>query len=555
MRTTATGAEAVHGGGQSEGATAPDDMPSFDYVVIGGGSAGCIAAARLAEAGIGRVLLVEAGDPAGMHPETLSADGFKHCFTNDRIMRHRMSTPQSRCGNRSVYLGSGWVLGGSGAVNGMVYTRGDARDFAAWPAGWQWQDLVPAFEAVEARLGIQSRPPTPFVEGFLQAASAEGFARKDGMNDGALSEVVGCNSMNARGDARRSAYRAWLHEAIPEALTIYTAAFVRRLLLDDNGRAYGVEVDRDGGVQQVAIRLEVILCGGALESPKLLQLSGVGPRGLLESLHIPVRLDAPAVGAHLHDHPNVCLFFRGRTPVDFQYPQVYAFGRADGAAPDAAPDTCFVCYAAPASLKESMQRMLPILALPGRLYQLRWLRQLLCGMVAAAFALPPLRRFVSRLFGIVVILGKPASRGQLRIRSADPEVEAAIDPNYYGSHDDAATMAAGIARAQRIARQEPFAAQGVRLLSKAAASAKEGKRRRWMERATMTTFHYCGSCRMGADDDSPVDSALRVKGLANVRVGDASVMPEIPVSALNAPSMVIGYRVAEFILEGVPACR
>lgn len=555
MRTATADTETVQGGGRDAPSPTLGDAPSFDYVVIGGGSAGCIAAARLAEAGLGRVLLIEAGDSARAHPETLSADGFKDCFANDRLMRHRMSARQSHCGKRSLYLGSGWVLGGSGAVNGMVYTRGDRRDFEAWPAGWQWQDLQPAFEAVEARLGTQTRPPTPFLDGFLEAAKAAGFTRKDGMNDGALSEVVGCNTMNAHGDTRRSAYRAWLHESPPSALTIQNGTHARRLLIDEHGRAHGVEVARDGVVERVAVQREVILCGGALESPKLLQLSGVGPRALLDALQIPVRVEAPSVGAHLQDHPNVCVFFRGKAPVDFRYPQVYAFGRAEGPAPDAAPDTCFVCYAAPASLKESMQRMLPILALPGRLYRLGWLRRLLRGMVTAAFGLPPLRRFVAKLFGIVVILGKPVSRGQLRIRSADPDVEAVIDPNYYADPADAATMEAGIARAVHIAQQAPLSSQKVRLLSKAAASHRPATRRRWMQRATMTTFHYCGTCRMGEDDDSPVDPTLRVKGLANVRVADASVMPEIPVSALNAPSMAIGYRVAEFILEGAPACR
>ncbi|MHA7835624.1 MAG: GMC family oxidoreductase, partial [Algiphilus sp.] len=342
MRTTTQETDTVHSGWQPEGMPSLGDAPSYDYVVIGGGSAGCIAAARLAEAGAGQVVLVEAGDAAQMHPETLSADGFKDCFANDRLMRHRMSAPQPHCGKRSLYMGSGWVLGGSGAVNGMVYTRGDRRDFDAWPEGWRWQDLQPTFEAVEVRLGIRTRPPTPFLEGFLEAAQAAGFARKDGMNDGTLSEVVGCNAMNTDGDTRRSAYRAWLHENPPQALTVQTNTRALRLLINAHGRAQGVELKRDGVVECVAVRREVILCGGALESPKLLQLSGVGPRALLDALKIPVRVDAPSVGAHLQDHPNVCVFFRGKAPVDFHYPQVYAFGRAEGPAPDAAPDTCFV---------------------------------------------------------------------------------------------------------------------------------------------------------------------------------------------------------------------
>ncbi|MCK5769709.1 GMC family oxidoreductase [Algiphilus sp.] len=522
----------------------------YDYIVVGAGSAGCIVAARLAEGGAGTVLLIEAGDEAERHPETLSADGFKHTFTNDALMWHRMSAPQADCGGRSLYMGSGRVMGGSGAVNGMVYTRGDRRDFADWPAGWHWEDLVPAFEAVEARLRVRPRTPTAFAERFMAAAEEAGFARKDGLNDGDLAEVVGCNDMNYDGDARRSSYRAWLHEAGGAGVQRLTGAEVQRLAFDDRRRAIGVEVLVAGAVRRIAVTREVILCAGALETPRLLQLSGVGPSEELARLGIGTVLDAPGVGAHLRDHPNVCMFYRGEAPVDFRYPQIYAFGAArpgDGAA----PDSCFVCYAAPASLKESMLRMIPILALPGRLYRQRWLRALLRALVHGAFRLPPLRRFVSKVFGVVVILGKPTSEGSVRLASRDPAVPARIDPAYYATESDRDTMDAAVMRAHAITRQAPLAGTGVRALSRAAVSTDRRKRRRWIHGATMTTFHYCGSCRMGEDCDSPVDTRLCVKGLANVRVADASVMPAIPVSALNAPSMMVGYRGADFILEGV----
>lgn len=524
---------------------------AYDYVIVGGGSAGCVLAGQLAETGTGRVLLIEAGDTAEAHPETLSSDGFKHSFTNDALMWHRMSVPQEGCGGRSLYMGSGRVLGGSGGVNGMVYTRGDRRDFAAWPQGWQWEDVEPVFEAVETRLRVRPRAPTPFAERFIAAARGAGFARKDGMNDGDLGEVVGCNAMNYEGDERRSSYRAWLHGQQHAQLEILSGAVVQRLIFDAQRRAVAVELRRNGEVQRVGVAEEVVLCAGALESPKLLMLSGVGPTLHLQQHGIAPVLDAPGVGENLQDHPNVCVFYRGRVPVDFRYPQIYAFGaaRGQGVAP-AQPDSCFVCYAAPASLKESMLRMLPILALPGRLYRLRPLRSLLRALVRGAFLLPPLKRFVSRIFGIVVILGKPSSRGRVRLASAQPEESPQVDPAYYATSADRDTMDAAIARAQGIAEQPPLASAGARPLSKAAVARDARKRWRWIHQATMTTFHYCGSCRMGTDDASPVDAQLRVKGLANVRVADASVFPEIPVSALNAPSMMVGYRAAEFILEG-----
>ncbi|MCF4166683.1 GMC family oxidoreductase N-terminal domain-containing protein [Zavarzinia compransoris] len=524
------------------------ESEGFDYVIVGGGSAGCVAAARLAAAG--SVLLLEAGDPATAHPESLSSDGFKYAFANDALMWHRMSAPQAHCGGRSVFIGTGRGMGGSGSVNGMVYTRGDRRDFDAWPKDWQWDDVVPAFEAVEARLGISPRPPTPFAEAFLSAATDAGFERRDHMNDGDLGGVVGCNDMNYAGDQRRSSYRAFLHDAPVPGLTIRTGATARRIVFVGS-RAIAVEYESGGKVTTVAVGRELVLAAGALVTPHLLMISGVGPRAELQAAGVPLVLDAPGVGRNLQDHPNVCIFYRADAPVDFQYPQVYGFDAArapEGGQRGETPDTCYVCYAAPASLQQSMQRMVPVLALPGRLYHARTLRRLLRGMVNLAFRLPPLRRFVGSIFGIVVILGKPTARGAIHLASADPAVPPRIDPAYYATEEDRAVMRAGIGRAHAIAAKPGLRRAGARPLSAGAKPVSEKALWKWVHGATMTTFHFCGSCRMGDEAESPLDTRLRVKGLANVRVADASAVPEIPVSALNAPSMMIAWRAADFIL-------
>jgi len=525
---------------------------AFDHVVIGGGSGGCTVAARLAEEGAGAVLLLEAGAPAEQHPETLSADGFKDAFANDALMVHRMTVPQAACGGRSLFAGTGSGMGGSGSVNGMVYTRGDRRDFATWPPGWQWEDVVPAFAAVESRLGVQPRPLSPFGECFVDASLSVGFRRKDHFDDGDLGGFMGCNDMNYAGTERRSSYAALLRGRALPGLTIRTGAHVRKLRVDGQRRAAEVHYVHNGTARQATVRREVVMAAGALETPKILLLSGIGDGARLRALAIEVAAEAPAIGENLQDHPNVCLFYQSRTKMDFAYPQLYGFEdvRHGG---DAAPDTCFVCYAAPASLKHSTLRMLPVMALPGKLHDSTLLRGALRGLVRCVFALPPMQRYISTMFGIVVILGKPRARGTVRLKSGDPTQPALVDPAYYAAPEDRATMLTAVKRARAIAAAPSLRAAGAKPLSPGAREMGEEKLWAWVMGATMTTFHFAGTCRMGDDEASPVDGKLRLKALRNVRIADASVIPEIPVSALNAPSMMIAYRAASFMLAEVRA--
>jgi choline dehydrogenase len=526
-------------------------MPSdgYDYIVVGGGSAGCIAAAELAGDPELSVLLLECGEPAEDNPETLRADGYKDAFANDRLIWERFSTHQPGCGGRRIFMGSGRGLGGSGSVNGMVYTRGAREDFAEWPDGWQWEDLAPDFQALESRLRIRRRDGTAFTEASIAAGQVAGFRRKSDLNDGDLSGVLGYEWMNYEQDSRRSSYVAFLKDQSHGNLVIETGAHARRILVDDAKRVIGVEYQRDGALHSVRLRREAILCAGALESPKLLMLSGIGPRDELESQGIQPILDLPGVGQNLHDHPNVTLFFLGKRPVDCNYPQLYGFHRANPHSdlPAGQSDTCYVFYPARSSMREAMLRLLPGILLPQPLYRFRPLRAAIRGLVQLWFALPPVRKFVERLYGIVLILGKPRSRGRLGLASTDAREQARLDPAYFEDPVDMETMVRGVLLARRMGGAEPLTEWGSKELIPGKRNASRAKIARWIAKNAMTTYHFAGTCRMGGDPNAVVDRYLRVHGIEGLRIADASVIPTTPVSALNAPSMLIGYRVAQFI--------
>ena len=243
------------------------------------------------------------------------------------------------------------------------------------------------------------------------------------------------------------------------------------------------------------------------------------------------------------------LFFLGAAPADCNYPQLYGFDRVNPDLPlsRGQSDTCYVAYPARSSVREAAMKLLPGMILPQALYRIRLVRRAVRGAVALAFVSGWLRRFVARIWGVVVILGKPESRGRLRLASADPEAPALIDPAYFADPQDIATMVAGVARARAIAGAPPLVEWGSREL---VPGARKTDPEPWIRKAAMTTYHFAGTCRMGDDPASVVDTSLRVRGVAGLRVADASVVPTTPVSAMNAPSMLVGYRAAELITSG-----
>ncbi len=353
--------------------------------------------------------------------------------------------------------------------------------------------------------------------------------------------------MGEEGDGRRSSYVAFVKDAAERPnLTLRSGAVVERVVVRE-GRAVTVEYTLGGASMRADAGREVLLAAGALETPKILMLSGIGPGAELRAHGIEVVCDAPGVGKNLHDHPNVPVFFKARRAVDCRYPQLYSFFRTNPEAPLPAgqSDTCYVFWPAPSAMKEAVQRMLPAQVLPARLYESRaklWMRR----AIGAAFSLGAVERLVSELYGIVVILGKPQSRGAVRLASADPRVPAAVDPGYFSHPEDLRTMTRGVRLARRLAASAGLGAWHSRELMPGPWVKSDAALAGFVRNNAITTYHFAGTCRMGSDVESVVDERLAFRGVRGLRIADASAVPVTPVSAMNAPSMLVGYRAARF---------
>jgi choline dehydrogenase len=524
-------------------------MDEYDYVVVGGGSAGCIVAAELGNDPSKRVLLLESGPAAEEHPETLIAKGYKEAFINDAVMGERFCVPQAHSANHRIFAGTGTVMGGSGSVNGMVYTRGSREDYAEWPEGWHWDDVQDDFKAIEKMLRPHRRPPTKWTEACIASAQEHGFTRKEDLNDGNMSNVIGYEWMSYEGEDRRSSYVAFLKDAGERAnLTVLTGARAHRVVFTPEKRARAVEFEHDGALQRAGAAKEIILCAGALETPKLLMLSGIGPSEHLRAFDIPVVAARPAIGDGLHDHPNVPVFFKAINDIDCFYPQLYSFFRTneDSDLPPSQSDTCYVYWPAPSAMRQMMQRMLPPMVVPHGLYGPRS-RQMVRSMVGAAFKIGALQRFTDRMFGIILILGKPRSRGTLRLQSTDVTTQALIDPAYYSDPEDMDTMVRGVRIARAIGGASGLAGWGAKELMPGTRVNSDEAIAKYVRKNTITTYHFAGSCGMGTSETHAVDPELRLRGVTGLRIADASTIPWTPVSALNAPSMLIGYRAAKLL--------
>ena len=498
-----------------------------ELIVVGGGSAGAVIARRLVDAGA-HVLLLESG-AADTAPEIHDASQFLRLWETSAATRVH-TEPQAQLGGRRLEWTFGHVLGGSSSINGMAWVRGAPADFDHWAylgnVGWSYADVLPLFRRIEdfdrgasdlhgagGPIAVTSRwRPSALHRAIVAGAAELGIPFNDDPN-GRDPFGVYHLQFNIRDGRRQSTSATYLAGLAGEPrLEVLTGARVRRVLFD-GARARGVEWEREGRIERADASREVVLCAGAIGSPALLLRSGVGPSAELARLGIGVRADLPGVGANLHDHVHVPLVFTTERPVE--------------PSPDGVP---------------SMQTNLAWRTHPG----------LPAPDLQTAFFGEPVYR--DGMHGppdgltIAATIVRPASRGRLRLRTADPADPPLLDPATYECAADLDAMLWAVRFNREIGRSAALAEWGARERYPGETVEDEAALVEYIRRRTWTAFHQAGTCRMGADDGAVVDPSLRVRGVERLRVADASVMPCVTSGNTNAPCVMIGERAADLLL-------
>nr|WP_244614927.1 GMC family oxidoreductase N-terminal domain-containing protein [Pukyongiella litopenaei] len=537
-----------------------DAMQQADYVIVGAGSAGCVLANRLSADGRSTVALLEAG-PGDLSLWVRLPIGYGGAFHHPRLNWRYRTEPDPGTQGRVSYWPRGKVLGGSSSINAMVFIRGQAADFDGWRdlgnPGWGHDDLLPHFRAMEDNLAGADRwrgtggPVTvtgiadkvhPLSHDYVAAALAAGLPANPDFN-GATQEGVGLYQITTRGGLRCSAATAYLHPARRRAnLSVTTGAEATRILFDGT-RAAGVEYRRGGRTLRIMARREVILSAGAVNSPKLLMLSGIGPAAHLRDHGIPVLRDLPGVGGNLQDHLGMDYIYRSAVPTLNGQLRPWA-GRARLAL------QYLLTRGGPLSLSVNQGggffRSSPNRDRPNM--------QLYFSPVSYTRADPGKRRltlpdaFPGYLLGLSNC--HPASRGRLLLRGSDPAAAPVIHPGYLSAQSDLDELVDGVKMLRRIARAEPLAGKTLHEIAPGPDCTGDAALAEDIRARAGSVFHPCGTCAMGPDDDpgAVVDARLRLRGVTGLRVIDASVFPRITAGNLNAPAIMTGEKGAALVL-------
>jgi choline dehydrogenase len=537
---------------------------TYDYIIVGAGSAGCVLASRLSESGRYSVLLLEAGGSDDSLRFKVPI-GYVSTYYDSASNWMYYSQPQKQLGNRTIYCPRGKVQGGSGSINAMIYVRGQPADFDDWVAngnpGWSFDDVLPYYKKLESHpLGrtpfhnsdgpIRVTPMRgaehPICAAFLAGCEELGYARNRDFN-GATLEGAGIYDINTRGGLRDSSSRAYLKPALRRPnLTLRRHCRVEKVLFDAHRKAIGVMLREHAGSSECFAAREVILSAGAVDTPKLLQLSGVADAALLSRHGIPLILAAPAVGQNLQDHVCVSYFYKanqrtlnddysswtGKLRVGLQYllsrsgplalsvNQAGGFFKGDEA--HAHPDTQL--YFNPLS-----------------------------------YAIPKVRNARLRpepYSGFLLAYSpcRPSSRGSIEIASGRPADAPLIQPNYLSTQKDIDDVVRGAVLVRKVMQAAALQAVTIEEVRPGNAVKSAADMLRYFREEAGSIYHLCGSCAMGSDPcTSVVSSRLKVHGIEGLRIADASIFPNVTSGNINAPTMMVAEKAAAMILEDARA--
>lgn len=529
---------------------------SYDFIVVGAGSSGCAVASRLSESGRFTVALLESG-PKDSNPWIHLPLGYGKTMWDERVNWRFKTEPEPEMGGRQIYWPRGRVLGGSSSINGLIAIRGQREDYDRWRdldcAGWGWDDVFPYFLKLETNseftgsqhhglsgpVNVSSIPRKhELIEAVIEAAGRLGVPRTADFN-GARQEGVGYYQLTTRNGLRVSAAKAYLKPARGrQNLAVLTGAHASRVLLQGR-RATGVEFRHNGTNRRLTARLGVVLSAGALQSPQLLMLSGIGPAEELRRHGIAVIVDRAQLGENLQDHLQIRLIYKCTKPITTNDELNSVFGQIKIGA------QWLLARAGPLAIGINQgglfTRVLRDSKTPDIQFHIATLSADMAGAKPHSYS----------GFTLSVCQLRPESRGRITLSSSDPTAAPRIQANYLSTEGDRRCVVAAIAFARRLAGTAPLSEYVSEEMLPGAGAVTDDALLQFARDHGATIFHPSGTCRMGADKAAVVDSRLRVRGVEALWVADCSIMPALVSGNTNLPAIMIGEKAADMIQADV----